>query len=84
MFIRKTVAIVLIALLISGCTQPERAERVLVENGYTDVKIEGYAFFGCDEKDVFRTQFKAVAASGKLVSGTVCSGWFKGATIRFD
>jgi hypothetical protein len=81
---KKIFAIALIALSLTGCTQPQQAERVLVESGYTDVQILGYAFFGCGNDDTFHTQFKAVSPSGKLVSGTVCSGWFKGATIRFD
>lgn len=81
---KKIFAIALIALSLSGCTQPGRAERVLTENGYTDVEILGYAWFGCGQDDMFHTQFRAVAPSGKIVGGTVCSDWFKGATIRFD
>jgi hypothetical protein len=81
---KKILAIALIALSLSGCTQPERTERVLAENGYTNVRITGYTFFGCGQGDAFHTEFVAVSPTGKTVSGVVCSGLFKGATIRFD
>jgi hypothetical protein len=80
----KRFAILIMALVLSGCTQVERTERVLADNGYTNIHVSGYAFFGCDEKDTFHTAFTATSPNGKTVSGVVCSGWFKGATIRFD
>ena len=81
---KKIFAIALIALSLSGCTRPGLAERVLTEQGYTNIEAGGYGFFSCSEDDAFKTNFKATAPSGKRVEGTVCSGWFKGATIRFD
>jgi hypothetical protein len=71
-------------LAVTGCTRPGLAERVLTEQGYTNVDAGGYGFFSCSEDDVFKTNFEATSPAGKRVKGTVCSGWFKGATIRLD
>lgn len=75
-------AVVLVAL--SGCTRPGATERVLSEQGYTNIDAGGYGWLSCSEDDVFKTNFTATSPAGKRVSGTVCSGWFKGGTIRFD
>lgn len=71
-------------LLSSGCTKPVESERVLKQNGYKDVEITGYKMFSCSDKDTFSTGFKATSVNGSKVSGTVCSGLFKGNTIRLD
>lgn len=78
------VCAVIAILVSSGCTRVGLAERVLAEQGYTEIEAGGYGFFSCSEDDVFKTNFKATSPAGKRVSGTVCSGWFKGATIRLD
>lgn len=67
-----------------ACQQPDAAIKVLQDNGYTDIRITGYRWFTCDEKDTFSTGFIAITPTGKQVSGAVCSGFFKGNTIRFD
>ena len=69
---------------LTGCTKPHESERVLRDQGYTDITIQGYGMFRCDEKDTFSTRFTAKSMSGKYVSGTVCSGLLKGNTIRLD
>ncbi len=83
---RMTVAMAAIAILIStgGCTRVGNAERILTEQGYTNIEAGGYGWLSCSEDDVFKTEFKATSPAGKTVTGTVCSGWFKGGTIRFD
>lgn len=70
--------------ILAGCTAPERTERVLQEQGYTDIQIKGYSWLSCSEDDVFRTKFEAKSPVGYDIKGTVCSGWFKGNTIRLD
>lgn len=70
-------------MLLSGCTAPQDARDALEAQGFTEVSTGGYAFFGCGNDDAFHTEFTAKNAAGKRVSGVVCSGWFKGATIRF-
>lgn len=81
---KKLFVSVLVVLSLSGCTRAGEAERVLASQGFTDIQAGGYAFFGCDEKDVFQTKFTATSPTGQRVKGQVCSGWFKGATVRFD
>lgn len=80
----KKLFVIAIALALAGCTRSDLAERVLAEQGYTDIVTGGYGFMSCSEDDVFKTNFTATSPAGKRVEGTVCSGWFKGATIRLD
>jgi hypothetical protein len=49
-----------------------------------DVRITGFALFGCGQEDTFKSKFTAKGSDGTPVSGTVCQGIFKGTTIRFD
>ena len=51
--------------------------------GYTDIQITGYVVMGCGEQDVFHTGFRAKSPNNTSVDGVVCSGWFKGSTVRF-
>lgn len=60
------------------------ATKTLRQNGYTNVQTHGYGFFECSQNDKFATKFSATSPSGYYVTGTVCSGFFKGSTIRFD
>ncbi len=79
-----TLAIILGAILCAVCSDPKTARRVLEQDGYTEVKITGWQFFGCDKHDDFTTGFMAKNANGALVNGVVCSDLIgKGATIRF-
>ena len=71
-------------LAMTACTRPETSQEILEAHGYTDVDIGGYAVFGCSEDDTFRTQFEATSPSGQHVTGVVCDGVFKGATIRIQ
>lgn len=79
---KKIAAIALVALL-SACTDPDTARHALENYGFTDIQIGGYAFYGCSKGDNFATKFTATNPQGKQVSGIVCSGLLKGATIRF-
>lgn len=81
---RLTHLLVICGLLlgVSACTAPDRTVEVLDDAGYTDVQIEGYAWFDCSEDDVFQTEFIAKNPNGKVVDGAVCCGWFKNCTIR--
>lgn len=73
------------ALMLSACGVPsDKATRTLKSMGYTEIKIGGYSFFGCGDNDTFRSNFTAKGQDGAIVSGTLCSGWFKGITVRFD
>jgi len=78
------VVITLIVVGGAGCADEEGAAKVLKQAGYTNVETTGYTFFGCGEHDFYRTTFKAVGPTGIEVEGVVCSGFFKGNTIRLD
>ena len=80
----KALILTALILLLSGCTDSDRALRTLTEAGYSDIKLGGYGLFACSEDDIFATTFQATGPSGKPIKGTVCNGLLKGATIRFN
>lgn len=76
-------------LLVSGCTRADHAREVLEAQGFKNVKVTGYRFFGCstgkDDSEPMHTGFEATGPTGKKVSGVVCEGvLFKNATVRYD
>lgn len=68
-------------IFIVGCTAPDIAYRMLEQEGYSDIEITGYVFFGCGESDIFHTGFTA-KKNTHTITGVVCQGLLKGATIR--
>lgn len=80
----RKIALILVLVALAGCTDEGAARKALDGSGFTDVKITSYAYFGCGKEDTFHTGFEARGPSGQFVDGVVCSGWMKGATIRFD
>lgn len=68
---------------ICGYTDNNKASEILSEQGYTQIELTGYVPFVCSNDDIFSTGFKAKNPNGKYVTGTVCNGVLKGATIRF-
>jgi hypothetical protein len=75
---------VLFVSLAASCTHPSEAQRVLQEQGYTNIETGGYAWFSCGEGDHYQTKFTATSPSGHRVIGVVCSGLLlKSTTIRF-
>jgi len=78
------VSLIILALILSGCTKPDAARQALESNGFTNIQLDGYSIFGCGKDDYFSDKFTATGANGKQVTGVVCSGWFKGSTIRMD
>lgn len=80
----KYIVLIIAALSLMACTRPDNAREVLTANGYTNIQMEGYGFFACDEKDSFADAFVANSPNGTRVKGVVCSGLFKGSTIRFN
>lgn len=81
---RKPAMIAAVALLSVSCTAGDTAFRALKGAGYSNVEITGYRIFGCGDGDTFHTGFRAVGPTGAVVTGIVCSGFLKGATIRLD
>lgn len=81
----KRIALILtVATMLAACTDETAARKALAGSGFTDVQLTGYTYFGCGKEDTFHTGFEARGPSGQFVNGVVCSGWMKGATIRFD
>lgn len=70
------------ALLVAACQDEATALRALRVQGFTDVVLTGYAWSGCGRDDTFHTGFRAKAANGETVEGVVCSGYWKGSTVR--
>lgn len=80
----KKMMLLLMVVLLLGCTNPQKAKEVLEADGYTNVQITGYVLFACSKDDFYHTGFVA-QKNGRSVKGTVCEGFlFKGSTIRFD
>ena len=77
-------ALIVAALLLSACTNESKTKRILENEGFTEIEINGYSFFACGEDDVFATGFCAKNAAGNKVCGTVCGGVGKGYTIRYE
>lgn len=80
----KIIYALLAALALTACTDANNATRTLVSQGYTEIRINGYALLSCGENDTYATAFTAKGPNGKPVSGAVCAGVFKGNTVRLD
>lgn len=64
-------------------TDEATATRALSNEGLTNVTFTGYQPFACARGETNHTGFVATNTQGKRVSGVVCSGWLKAATIRW-
>jgi hypothetical protein len=74
-----------LALLLISCADPNQVAFSALENEeYSNIQLTGFGWFSCSNDDVFRTRFTATNSKGRKVTGTVCSGILKGATIRYD
>ncbi|MDM8356646.1 hypothetical protein [Pandoraea communis] len=81
----RLVALAALLALLAACTDSDTARRALHGAGYTDIRIDGYSFYGCGDNDDYSTAFTAKGPTGVPVSGAVCSGFLsKSATIRLD
>lgn len=80
---KKLMMLLAMVITLSACTSPNDAITALTAEGFTDIQITGYSVFGCADGDKFHTGFIAKNAKGNTVEGVVCSGWLKGATIRY-
>ena len=72
-------------LLLSGCTAPDRALQSLEKAGFIGIEIGGYNWLACRAL-YFATDFQATAATGQIVTGTVCNSSLRRgyAEIRFN
>lgn len=81
---KKIFMAIAIIMAVSGCTNEGDAIKVLKQSGFKEIRTDGYGWFACGRDDSFSTSFYAKAPNGDMVNGTVCSGFFKGNTIRLD
>jgi hypothetical protein len=80
-------AALILCLFLGGCwVEPQKhdIERIVGEQGYTQVRDLKPIFFGCDQNDVFRFSFTATSPKGNVVNGQACSSYFKGWTVRWE
>jgi hypothetical protein len=82
MFKRLIVLLALVAT-VSACEgDKDQIGRALAAEGCTSVNLTGYDPWGCSDSDTYSCGFTAVR-NGQKVKGVVCSGAWKGATIRY-
>ncbi len=84
--------ILILACFLTSCTNDSEARRTLEAQGFDNIRIGGYAWFGCGQDDGASNTFTATNAKGQAVSGVVCCGTYegnplgglaKGCTVRF-
>lgn len=74
---------IIVVLLLTGCTENDRATATLSKSGYKDINITGYDAFACGKDDWSSTKFIASNPLGQRVEGVVCCGAWKYCTVRF-
>ena len=82
----KKLIIVLSVFCFVSCTSSsdfEKGKEILTQQGFTDIKEDGYSFFCCGDDYTFKTGWIAKDKSGKTVKGCMCSAFFKGMTIKY-
>jgi hypothetical protein len=64
----------------------ERQERAVRSAGLREAKSTGMPLFECSDSDSMLNSegFEAKNMAGDIVKGTVCCGWLKGCTVRFE
>lgn len=76
---------ILMALLASGTCEvgnQDSSKDLLERQGYTDVRMTGYAPMACGRNDITSSGFEATSPNGSRVSGSVCCGALRGDTHR--
>lgn len=80
----KRILLLLGVTLLASCTDELGARRALESQGFRQIEITGYRYWGCAESDNFHTGFQATGAGGDRVAGVVCKSLTKGSTVRID
>jgi len=77
------VAIVAVGAFVLMAFPPRDDMRsAVINSGFREVQLAGFAWFGCSEQDTFRQKWKGHSSEGKPVTGVVCGGLLKGWTVR--
>jgi len=53
------------------------------QEGITNFHDEGPVYFSCGGEDLFGSHFSGVK-NGQRVTGSVCGGWMKDYTVRYQ
>lgn len=77
------VAILGVFFLTTGCKKESDVAKYAKIEKWESYKTTGTCWFSCGEGDLYMTSFEATK-DGERFSGCVCSGIFKGATLRID
>lgn len=80
----KTTLAIGAAMLLMSCAEPDKATKILQQQGYTEIEITGWRPWMASDSDDFSTGFRAKSPNGTVVTGAVTGGVFKGHTIRLD
>lgn len=48
-YINRSIAALVLAVSLVGCTDADNATKVLSSSGFTNIEITGYNWFGCSE-----------------------------------
>lgn len=78
--------IAIILVLLWPKTRPELTTTLLERQGYKNIEIVGYSWFGCGRGDIWQTKFIIPANPPKNpqeLNGVACKGLFKGTTVRY-
>lgn len=79
----RTMALILLGFSLCACTSQNTAYQAADNLGFKQINVGFTSIFGCGKHEFFGRSFTAININGKPVSGVVCSGLFKGATVRF-
>ena len=63
-------------------SNPVEGKRILEQQGYTDIRFIGVAYNSCGRGDIRQDRFEVTNPKGTF-NVIVCSGLWKGYTIRF-
>lgn len=75
----------IVSICLFSCTDKKSAKKALLDSGFHPIEVGGYGWFDGSKDYIFKTRFKAYSPdSSRIVSGCVCSGLFKGSTVRID
>lgn len=74
---------ILLLTLFTGCSDKTGVKAFLESQGYTSVTTEQGNIMFCGKGDISATKFWAKSPTGFDTKGVVCSGVFKGKTIRY-
>lgn len=78
------VSILICIFVLCSCTDEEHTVKTLKQAGFHDIKTQGFDMWACGKGDNYATKFVAKNAEGQTARGTVCCGWLKNCTIRFE